>query len=94
MASSSSTTYYFAATAEDKLSSSRQARWDPNAPGCFGVSQDEGSSRYWHDCLMVAAFVLLAVECCQGLSAMAGLTALRSCVPSAGQKVKRTWRRC
>ena len=46
MASSSSTTYYFAATAEDKLSSSRQARWDPNAPGCFGVSQDEGTFRY------------------------------------------------
>jgi WD40 repeat protein len=41
-----STAYYFAATAEDKLSSSRQARWDPNAPGCFGVSQDDGTFRY------------------------------------------------
>ena len=41
MASKScATPYYFAASAEDKLSSSLQARWDPNAPGCFGVSQD------------------------------------------------------
>ena len=42
----SATAYYFAATAEDKLSSSRQACWDPNAPGCFGVSQDDGTFRY------------------------------------------------
>ena len=39
------TAYYFA-SAEDKLSSSRQAHWDPNAPGCFGVSQDDGTFRY------------------------------------------------
>jgi len=47
MASKScATPYYFAASAEDKLSSSLQARWDPNAPGCFGVSQDDGTFRY------------------------------------------------
>ena len=42
----SSTAYCFAAAAKDKPSGSRQIRWDPNAPGCFGVSQDDGSFRY------------------------------------------------
>ena len=42
----SSTAYCFAATAKDKPSGGRQIRWDPNAPGCFGVSQDDGSFRY------------------------------------------------
>jgi hypothetical protein len=41
----SSTAYCFAAT-KDKPSGGRQIRWDPNAPGCFGVSQDDGSFRY------------------------------------------------
>ena len=38
----SSTAYCFAATAKDKPSGGRQIRWDPNDPGCFGVSQDDG----------------------------------------------------
>ena len=42
----SSTAYCFAAAAKDKPSGGRQIRWDPNAPGCFGVSQDDGSFRY------------------------------------------------
>ena len=42
----SSTAYCFAATAKDKPSGGRQIRWDPNAPGCFGVSQDDGTFRY------------------------------------------------
>ena len=42
----SSTAYCFAAADKDKPSGGRQIRWDPNAPGCFGVSQDDGSFRY------------------------------------------------
>ena len=42
----SSTAYCFAAADKDKPSGGRQIHWDPNAPGCFGVSQDDGSFRY------------------------------------------------
>ena len=39
--------FFLAAAPADERSGSLQARWDPNSPGCVGISHDDGTFRYY-----------------------------------------------